>query len=113
MISAGHLDPSAAARPGKLLGCGDKQSTDAALAMRAIDDKARDAPEKGVRMKERDTMKGENADNTGHELGDEDGGVGRCSAIRDTPFYVRDWGRITEGSQEIGYGRSVVDPGGT
>ena len=57
MIAAGNLDATAAVRPCKRLRCADEQATDAALAIIGSDDKARDAAERAIGMKERDTMK--------------------------------------------------------
>lgn len=51
MIAASDLDADATVRPGELLGCGNEQPTDAALAIVGSDDETRDATKKTVGVK--------------------------------------------------------------
>jgi hypothetical protein len=99
MVAAGDLDTEAAVRPGELLGGGNEQPTDAALAIVGSDDETRDATKRAVGMKERDAMKGGNANNALRRLSNENGCAGRIRGIRDASLNVRDWRGITERRQ--------------
>ena len=76
MVAAGDLDTEAAVRPGKLLGGGHQQTTDASPSKVGSDDEARDATERASGVKQRDAMHGDNAGHPPVGLGHENGGAG-------------------------------------
>ena len=88
MVAAGDLDPEAVVRPSELLGCDNEQPTDAPLTIVGSDDETRDATKRAVGVKERDAMKGDNANNARRRLGNKNGRAGRGRAIRDPPLNV-------------------------
>jgi hypothetical protein len=99
MIAAGNLDASAAMLPSKSLRCGNEQPTNAALPIVWGDNETSDPAKRTVGVKQRDAMKRNDAHYALPRLGNENGGVGRSRAIRQSLLDVGDWGGITKSRQ--------------
>ena len=108
MVATGELHASTVVRPGELFSRGDQQAPNAALAMLRSYDETRNAPKKAIRMKERDPMKGQKAEDTLPRLGDENRRIAGSGSLAKAPFRLRGRRWITQCRQELGNAGSIV-----
>ena len=90
MVAAGDFKADATVRPAEFLDCGHEQPADSGLAMAGIDDETRDATKGAVGVKERDAMKGDDANHALRQLRNENHRVGGSRTIRDSSLDVLD-----------------------
>ena len=89
-VAAGDFKADTTVRPAEFLDCGHEQPADSALTMAGVDDETRDAPQGTVGMKERDAMKGNDANHALRQLRHENHRVDGSRTIRDSSLDVLD-----------------------
>lgn len=111
MVATSDLDPNTAMRPAELLSGRHEQAANPALAEFGSNYETRDAAEEAIGVKERDAMKGDDANDASRRLRNEHGCIVRGCASCNAPLDLSSSRRIAESGQQLGYRESVIGPG--